>query len=150
MDAYPEDYVVHNLPFLLLSGLEADTQDDNESSASDYPLLQEKGPTIYSDFPPLSGPTADELRSNLLEEDVSRVPWDAGQPTGARSSGIGYRIKSVGRVGCFRIDPFSLRLRMPSNTNKRKPNRPSFLQSMHTSTFLLAISRSPTYVATCR
>ncbi|EAW07923.1 uncharacterized protein ACLA_026400 [Aspergillus clavatus NRRL 1] len=103
MDAYPEDYVVHNLPFLLLSGLEADTQDDNESSASDYPLLQEKGPTIYSDFPPLSGPTADELRSNLLEEDVSRVPWDAGQPTGARSSGIGYRIKSVGRS--YRLPP---------------------------------------------
>jgi hypothetical protein len=99
MDAYPEDYVVHNLPFILLSGLEADPPDEAGSSGPEYPLLDEKGPRIYSDFPPLSGPTAEELRRNLLEEDASEVPWDNREPTSTRYSGIGYKIKSIGRVG---------------------------------------------------
>jgi hypothetical protein len=99
MDAYTEDYVVHNLPFILLSGLEADPPDDAESSGPEYPLLLEKGPRIYSDFPPLSGPTVEELRRNLLEEDASGVAWDNRESTSTRYSGIGYKIKSVGRVG---------------------------------------------------
>jgi hypothetical protein len=98
MDAYPEDYVVHNLPFILLSGLEADPPDEAGSSVPEYPLLLEKGPRIYSDFPPLSGPTAEALRRKLLEEDASEVPWDNREPTSTGYSGIGYKIKSVGRV----------------------------------------------------
>lgn len=99
MDAYPEDYVVHNLPFILLSGLEAEPPDDAESSGPEYPLLLEKGPRIYSDFPPLSGPTAEELRRNLLKEDASGMSWDNRESTSTRYSGIGYKIKSIGRVG---------------------------------------------------
>ncbi|KAJ6190140.1 hypothetical protein N7519_000161 [Penicillium mononematosum] len=74
MDAYPEDYVNHNLPLVLLSGLEADPEKE-PGTPSDYPLLSEKGTHIFSDFPPLSGAVAEELRSLLLEEDSSQAPW---------------------------------------------------------------------------
>ncbi|OQE37866.1 hypothetical protein PENCOP_c009G04360 [Penicillium coprophilum] len=98
MDAYPEDYVNHNLPLVLLAGLEADPEIDPATSSS-YPLLLEKGTHIFSDFPPLGGAVAEELRSLLLKEDSSQMPWKSrvtvtGNTTTAN---IGYRIKSSGR-----------------------------------------------------
>ena len=95
MDAYPEDYVVHNLPFILLSGLDAGSDGDQHS---DYPLLYKGDATIDSDFPPLTGPTAEQLRQAFLEEDASRAPWERRNEKRASSSGAGYKIKSVGRV----------------------------------------------------
>ena len=97
MDAYPQDYVTHNLPLVLLSGLESESKDEPESV--DYPLLREKGVKIDSDFPPVSGSTAEELRSVLLDEDASQVAWNAREDTNARLFGVGYKIKSIGRVG---------------------------------------------------
>jgi hypothetical protein len=109
MDAYPEDYVNHNLPFVLLSGLEADTEDASETSSS-YPLLLEKGTHIFSDFPPLSGAVAEELRSLLLEEDCSQMPWKSrvNLSGNTNTSNIGYRVKSSGRVGFESLAPNSL------------------------------------------
>jgi hypothetical protein len=100
MDAYPENYVNHNLPLVLLSGLQADLKDESEIS-SDYPLLSEKGTHIFSDFPPLSGAVAEELRSLLLEEDSSQTPWRSrvSMSGNVTTANIGYRIKSSGRVG---------------------------------------------------
>lgn len=98
MDAYPEDYVVNNLPFILLSGLDATTEDDLEPKQAEFPLLREKGLRIYSDFPPLSGPTAKELRDVLVEEDASAAPWEPPEDLNTDSSQISYKIKSVGRV----------------------------------------------------
>lgn len=98
MDAYPEDYVAHNLPFVLLSGLETETKDEPESV--DYPLLRETGPKIYSDFPPVGGMTAEELRRTLLDEDAFQLPWNSRDEMDA-SLGVGYKVKSIGRVGCY-------------------------------------------------
>lgn len=97
MDAYPQDYVNHNLPLILLSGLEAGVEDDNGSSV-DYPLLAETGPRIFSDFPPLSGAVAEELRSALLEEDGSQKPWRSTVSATGTAPQIKYKIKSIGRV----------------------------------------------------
>lgn len=99
MDAYPEDYVNHNLPLVLLSGLEAEDEDNPEVSIN-YPLIQEKGPKIFSDFPPLGGAVAEDLRRALLEQDGSQMPWKSrvninGNPS---ASNIGFKIKSIGRV----------------------------------------------------
>lgn len=100
MDAYPDDYVNHNLPLVLLSGLEAGSEDHHEPLA-EYPLLSERAHHIFSDFPPLSGAVADELRRVLLAEDGSQMPWKAGQSFNGNPSAprIGYKIKSTGRVG---------------------------------------------------
>ncbi|KAJ5546892.1 hypothetical protein N7494_004477 [Penicillium frequentans] len=96
MDAYPEDYVNHNLPLILLSGLEAGVEDENGSSV-DYPLLAETGSRIFSDFPPLSGAVAEELRSALLEEDGSQKPWRSTVSPNGTAPQIRYNIKSIGR-----------------------------------------------------
>ncbi|KAJ5112175.1 hypothetical protein N7532_000220 [Penicillium argentinense] len=100
MDAYPVDYVNHNLPLVLLSGLEAGPEEWTENTGSEtYPLLAERGPHIFSDFPPLSGALAEELRRVLLKEDASHMPWRARQSsTGSPNAPhVGYKIKSTGR-----------------------------------------------------
>lgn len=98
MDAYPEDYVNHNLPLVLLSGLEAD---DTAAVTSDYPLIAEKGIHIFSDFPPLTGGVAEELRSLFLQEDGTHMPWKSriNVSGNTATANIAYRIKSSGRVG---------------------------------------------------
>jgi hypothetical protein len=98
MDAYPEDYVAHNLPLILLSGIEPGSDYTVNSAEAQYPLLQEKGTQIESDFPLLSGQLVDDLRTAFLQQDASGAPWNSRSLTG-RSSGIGLRIKVVGRVG---------------------------------------------------
>lgn len=101
MDAYPEDYLVHNLPLILLSGLETNAKDESGSTADDvnYPLLREKGYHIYSDFPAVSGHAAEELRNALLEKDASQAPWISRTDALGRPAATGVKIKSVGRVG---------------------------------------------------
>ncbi|KAJ5995707.1 hypothetical protein N7481_002684 [Penicillium waksmanii] len=85
MDAYPDDY---------------DQRGGNESLL-EYPLLAERGHHIFSDFPPLSGAVAEELRRVLLAEDGSQMPWKAGQSQSSNGNQsaprIGYKIKSTGR-----------------------------------------------------
>ncbi|KAJ5587908.1 uncharacterized protein N7459_003673 [Penicillium hispanicum] len=95
MDAYPEDYVNHNLPLVLLSGLEADSEDGSSSSRA-QDLLR---------FSPLSGAVAEELRRVLLEEDGSQMPWRSttGSNGNPSSPNMGYRIKSTGRS--YRLPP---------------------------------------------
>lgn len=96
MDAYPEDSVDHNLPLILLSGLEAVAENVPDPNSLEYPSLLEKGAQIESDFPALSGAVAEELRQIFLEEDASHAPWHS-----RTSSGAGLRLKSVGRVGVY-------------------------------------------------
>lgn len=96
MDAYPDDCIVHNLPLVLLSGIAH--EDDESSPSSQYPSLQERGTTIESDFPLLTGPLVENLRTAFIDHDASDAPWrplyDAG-----RSTGIPLRIKTIKRVG---------------------------------------------------
>lgn len=99
MDAYPESYVNHNLPLVLLSGLEVD--EDKSGPGLGYPLLSERGTKIFSDFPYLSGGVAGELRNLLLQEDGTHMPWKSRVNVSGNTAttNIGYRIKSSGRVG---------------------------------------------------
>lgn len=93
MDAYPPDYLAHNLPLILVSGLANPVDTVNV----DYPLIQTNGTEVDSDFPLLEGRLADDLQTAFLEQDASDAPWSASARTG-RSSGIGLRIKNIGRV----------------------------------------------------
>ncbi len=98
MDAYPQPYVANNFPFVLLCGLEADSthsESHTDESSCPYPLLKENGIVIESDFPPLEGEVAEELRGVFLAEDASQGPKDDISEERPR---VEYKIKSVGRV----------------------------------------------------
>jgi hypothetical protein len=98
MNAFPADYVVHNLPLLLFSGLEPES--NKEQAAVDHAkvLLQEGGFRIKTDAPPVSGDVADILRESLLQSDASLANWN-GKAIAAKEYAGGYKIRSVGRVG---------------------------------------------------
>ena len=104
MDDYPSDYVAHNLPLILLSGLgpEPEKQTDNTSESQSgpepYPLLKENAIQIFSDFPLLTDSTATIVLNALLSQDASDTIWSSEKEK-ERSSGTRLRIKRVGRVG---------------------------------------------------
>ncbi len=99
MEAYPADYLVHNLPFILLSGLgSAKSPSLVNSAGSSYPLSSHNGVVIKSDLPSLTGQSADQLLECFLKLDASNAAWN-NRPTKGRMGLAGYRIKAVGRVG---------------------------------------------------
>ncbi|KAL4930053.1 uncharacterized protein BDV17DRAFT_259725, partial [Aspergillus undulatus] len=101
MDAYPQPYVVNNLPFILLCGLEADGAQQNQNTEETvYPLLNENGFLIESDFPPLDGSVAEELRGVFLSEAVLQGLRDDVSTDSPKAE---YKIKSAGRN--YRLPP---------------------------------------------
>ncbi|KAJ5131742.1 hypothetical protein N7448_005900 [Penicillium atrosanguineum] len=140
MDAYPEDYVKHNLPLVLLSGFESDSEDGSNSSV-EYPLLHERGHKIFSDFPLLSGAVAEELRRVLLEDDGSDLPWRAGLGSNGNSAAphIAYRIKSTGRS--YQLPP--LKADPPSISSPRSSTTDSDTGASSTTPFVLHSPISP-------
>lgn len=85
MDSYPLHYVALNRPLLLLSGLDSDPPANHHHD----PLL-DNGFQIDSDFPPLHGGLAEDLRNVFLQEDA-----DSSTIRGAEA---GLKIKTAGRV----------------------------------------------------
>ncbi|KAG5293500.1 hypothetical protein I7I50_03927 [Histoplasma capsulatum G186AR] len=97
MDAYPPDYVDHNLPLILLSGLGSDPEANSQDGITpddgvEYPHLREGGVEIFSDFPLLTDSTAERVLNALLSQDATHRPWNA------RAGDVGYKIKRVGRT----------------------------------------------------
>lgn len=123
MDAYPEDYIAHNLPYVLLCGLEADTEDPAESPNVQYPFLFTKGTEVSSDLPPVSGPVAEELRKALLEEDASEAPWNSLNEI-RRTGGIGLKVKSIGRVGQQLLRAVELAQLFRTTSGRKSTNAP--------------------------
>lgn len=106
MEAYPQEYVAHNLPLLVLSGL---PRGQNNKASSDSVSVAEKAPCIHSDLPSLSGPRAEQLLEEFMRTDGASLPWTDN--VSAESPGlIGFRIDSIGRVGriTYRSLPQSL------------------------------------------
>lgn len=85
MDSYPLHYVALNRPLLLLSGLDSDPPANHH-----HDLLLDNGFQIDSDFPPLHGGLAEDLRNVFLQEDA-----DLSTIRGAEA---GLKIKTAGRV----------------------------------------------------
>ncbi|KAK4940018.1 hypothetical protein LTR10_019755 [Elasticomyces elasticus] len=96
MNAFPDDYVVHNLPLLLLSGLETISQCEQDSVGRTHAFLQEGGFRIKTDIPAVQGPLAAQLLEAFRSQDASSIPWHS-QALAARS-GRSFKILSVGRV----------------------------------------------------
>lgn len=96
MDAYPDAYIIHNLPLVLLSGIaNGDPVEGTESL--DYPSLHARGTAIESDFSLLTDSLAENLRDAFLNHDASNAPWRPDTESG-RPSGIPLKIKTIGRA----------------------------------------------------
>ena len=98
MEAFSEDYVRHNLPLILLSGIgrsEEAVVDPRERSSN---LLQEGGFRIRTDIPPLTDPAAENvLRAFLAFNSASDA--HNGRSTSPKGGPGAFKIKKVGRVG---------------------------------------------------
>jgi hypothetical protein len=97
MDAFGTDYIVHNLPLLILSGLDSRDRSQSDVSSSKQHLLQEGGFRLKTDLPPLNDPIADALRNAFLSHDGSEALWRVQSPSSTPLKL--FKIKTVGRVG---------------------------------------------------
>jgi trafficking protein particle complex subunit 11 len=98
MEAFPEDYVEHNLPLIFLSGIGHDEQAALETTGRSGNLLKEGGFKIRTDLPPLTDSAAENVLQAFLNFDSAN---DAINSAGAstRENPGAFKIKRVGRVG---------------------------------------------------
>jgi hypothetical protein len=99
MEAYPKDYVEHNLPLIILSGLQAQSDLSKDTAEQSRNPLLEGGFRIRTDAAPVTGPTAERLLRAFLAADSSDIPWNSRATPKKTDNGGSFRIKSVGRVG---------------------------------------------------
>lgn len=104
MDAYPPLYTEHNLPLVLLSGL---GEREDAGHQLDIPR-QESGARINGETPESRTEPAERLLDEVLALDGSNHAWNSGALPGP-SSGIKYKMKTIGRVGMLHL--YSTRLR---------------------------------------
>lgn len=94
MDAYPTEYINHDAPLILLSGL---GDPEKLSQPASYPSLDE-GTHIQSNIPPLEYPEANQLLDIFLDTDKTG-PWPQRIEKSVKGSVAPFfRIKAVGRV----------------------------------------------------
>lgn len=97
MDAYPPDYALHNLPFVVLSGL--DTEQEQGAPLPIHDVLPGRATTtINSELPPVTGELPQLLLREFQSADGRDAPWNARGMKG-RANMSGFRIRTVGRVG---------------------------------------------------
>lgn len=97
MEAYPPAYVQHNLPFIVLSGLGAQTELQPPPSVHNV-LPGRAAAKTSSEIPPVTGERAEQLLQDFLTADGSNAPWNA-RGLGRKDLAHGFRIRAVGRVG---------------------------------------------------
>ena len=98
MDAFPHDYVVHNLPLIVLSGLGIDDDLLKQPSERSGALSHEGGFRIRTDLPTLTDHVAEDLLKEFLASDATHSPWISRAASTKYHAGT-YRIIRVGRVG---------------------------------------------------
>ena len=99
MDAYPTDYIFHNLPLVVLSGINTDTQSESQPPPPLEDVLPGKGVTqISSEIPAVTSTRAQQLLREFLDADGSEAPWNS-RPGNRKGSLIGFRFRAAGRVG---------------------------------------------------
>jgi hypothetical protein len=94
MDAYPPEYVAHNLPFIVLSGLGDSPEFPPPRPLQDV-LPGRAVTTISSELPPLTS----ERAQQLLQEFLSYNGPNVGRGRDGRGYMSAYRMRAVGRVG---------------------------------------------------
>ena len=99
MEDYPKDYVEHNLPLIVLSGLPYQSDVSKDAPEQSRNPLLEGGFRIRTDAAPLTGSTAEALLRAFLAADSSEGPWNNRARPAKTENGRSFRIKGVGRVG---------------------------------------------------
>jgi hypothetical protein len=97
MDRFPQDYVLHNLPLLVLSGLNTRSPNEPDPLGKPNGFLHEGGFRIKTDAPAVSGPLAEQLLLSFEDQDASNIPWHS-QSFASRNGRV-FKIATVGRVG---------------------------------------------------
>ena len=95
MEAYPREYVEHNLPLVLLSGF---GEQHTESASPDGTPRQESGTRLHTSSPECRSEQAQLLLQNFLHFDGTQQSWNANDLPGP-SGTLRYRVKTIGRVG---------------------------------------------------
>ncbi|ETI22065.1 hypothetical protein G647_06136 [Cladophialophora carrionii CBS 160.54] len=101
MDRFPQDYVGHNLPLLLLSGLNTRSPNEPDASGNTHEFLHEGGFRIKVDAPVVGGSLAEQVLQSFCDQDASEVPWHSGA-FALRNAKV-FKIATVGRV--FTLPP---------------------------------------------
>ena len=96
MDDYPETYVAHNYPLIVLSGLGNHSSETGQEPT--HRLPHGDGAAVQSDLPLVTGERADELLHHLfLVSDTKRPRSGKAEQNGASLSA--FQLEAVGRVG---------------------------------------------------
>ena len=98
MEAYPASYIAHNVPLVVLFGLDPQSHDEIKNTEQTFPLLEEKGIYIASDLPNLRGAVAEELLSGFRYFDARNASWNS-RPGRGKMGTMGFTYRAVGRVG---------------------------------------------------
>lgn len=95
MDVYPPEYVIHNVPLLILSGLTSTAKVEDQITT---PLSFASGPKLVSEQSAVTGTAADELLDIFHEFNVNDVPWN-NRPGRGKMGTMAFRIRTTGKVG---------------------------------------------------
>jgi trafficking protein particle complex subunit 11 len=86
MDGYAPAYVAHNVPLLVVSGLDSAPQDKS--------IAPEGAIQIASEIPPVESEDAQVLLRHFKDSDAGELAWNAREYSGRNK----FRVKTVGRV----------------------------------------------------
>jgi hypothetical protein len=86
MDGYAPAYVAHNVPLLVVSGLDSAPQDKS--------IAPEGAIRIASEIPPVESEDAQVLLRHFKDSDAGELAWNAREYSGRNK----FRVKTVGRV----------------------------------------------------
>jgi hypothetical protein len=86
MDGYAPAYVAHNVPLLVVSGLDSAPQDKS--------IAPEGAIRIASEISPVESEDAQVLLRHFKDSDAGELAWNAREYSGRNK----FRVKTVGRV----------------------------------------------------
>jgi hypothetical protein len=86
MDGYAPAYVAHNVPLLVVSGLDSAPQDKSKAP--------EGAIRLASEIPPVESEDAQVLLRHFKDSDAGELAWNAREHSGRNK----FRVKTVGRV----------------------------------------------------
>lgn len=92
-EGYPKDYVTHNVPLIVLSGLGSDHEETSELPTS----YRDGAIKIHGDLPPVTSTVAEDLLEAFRSFERTPDQWDA-KPVMEGSNVMGFKFRETGRV----------------------------------------------------